>query len=189
MARIERIKVPIPRRLLTTRGALKKAIRERAKVSLLTSLLRIQGVLSENAPKGVTSVLSVSLTVAPRIIETEKGFQGQISAALYSIFIEKGFGGKGKYPPRDVIERWVRIKGIHKDWKTQPWMKRLIPKDIRTKKDTFNMKEKLFLATFFVRKKIATKGVEPNPFISKTLEKLSPEIIEIFKNNFKELGK
>ncbi len=184
------IPLEVPREVFTQKGALRKRLRVAARRGLLNALLFNQRQISLAAPTGVQGILGNSLGVPPTIQETPDGLNGFLTAISYALFIDEGFGGKGKFPPKDAIERWVRIKGVHKSLDPKPWMKKILPEKVRSKsKEKFTTKELLWLATYFVRRKIAQVGVKGTGFITQTAIQNRTASENQFLQGFKGFGK
>lgn len=77
----------------------------------------------------------------------------------YWKYVEYGRKAGGKFPPRDAIENWIRVKP-------------LVPTAIHGKIPTTDQ------LVYLVSRKIAEKGIEPTPILAEALESSSNLIDE-----------
>ena len=183
---IERIRIKIKAGQFD-RAAIQKKICAVIKTTMRVALERVSAEIARRAPVGSTGTLRNSRIIS---VQDKKGeITGQISMVSYAGFVNDGFGGKGKTPPKAPLDQWVKRKGLHQKLQVAPWMKRLIPENIRSKRKTFNNAERVYLASRFIRQKIARKGVKGQQFITKALKASRRDVQALFRNSFKNLAK
>lgn len=194
MAVERRVKLTVDSKLLTKKGAFRKRVARVLAVAVRLGLENIRSELVRQVPKDTGTGANSLRVVGVRVEGTS--VTGSIAALPYVSFQGSGFGGKGKWPPGDPIEAWVRRKGVHRKLKGKPWMARLLPKamrDSKSKRDRqrkgkFVDAEKVFLMAYFVRRKIAKRGVKGRNFIEPALEKKIPEVLRLMENQLQELS-
>lgn len=182
---VERIKIQIPLSALRDPKGTTKRVKDKLKAATLIATEALRGELAKVAPTGATGFGANSFVSNVR--ETPSGLLGTVSGAFYMQLVSSGFGGKGRFPPQDPIALWVKRKGLDRSLTTAPWMKAIVPADIRSKGKKFNATERLLLATIFVRRKIAKTGVKGTNFIGKSVDKIQPVIRRLYANTLKKL--
>ena len=162
MAGTVKIRVKIPRKLLTQRGALRKKIRKFMLDTMDVASELVRSEIAKDAPLGALGILGNSF-VSVRAKDRGGRIAGGVRGISYSKQVNEGHGGKGKFPPHDPIELWLRrTKG-------------LTGRELRS-------------ATFLTRRKIAKIGVKANRFIDKAVKKTRRQVEGLFRSAFKRLG-
>lgn len=191
MPKTKRIRLKVPPSVLAVEGGLASLLQARAELALDSAMQKIHGELVRKAPFS-DGLLSNSIRVVK-----DRGESGNVRRGIvmnfYGQLQDDGYGGKGVFPPDANIRRWVKNKGLHRRLNTAPWMAKLLPKagsaqvTRRRKQNRFTLEEKLDLATRFVRKKIAEKGVQTHQgWIDEALNVAEPEAQRIIDSFLSE---
>lgn len=189
MATVRTIKLKISETAIRQAGGLEKAIRQRLERGAIVATEVLRGELARRSPVNTGTLANSFISRPP--VTTEKGLKLSLGMIPYGQFVLNGHGGKGVRPPYDVIELWVKRRGIHRNFQTAPWMATLLPDRMKEKEglskryaeNKFTLAERLIIATLLVIGKIAKRGVEANDFFVPAMKFARPRMLRLLERS------
>jgi hypothetical protein len=123
----------------------------------------VNQVFEQNKPRGIaTGELRQSITKTPVVV---KGGHYEIRigpSAKHGIYVHHGRRPGGKFPPIEAILRWIDVKGIAVR----------VPPKRNTKTGRYRKAKRSEIESakrslaYLIARKIATKGIEPYPYLT-----------------------
>ena len=101
----------------------------------------------------------ISRTVKAFVVVATDSISVLLTRAIYWKYIERGRRAGAKFPPKDVISRWITEKGIQ-------------PRDLSIKHNQL---------VFLISRKIARDGIKPKPYLQEVLTERKKDVGEFNK--------